>query len=159
MMLNSCWICLLWILIVVRDTCYKANFGDRLHQSQNTSLQPSSWPFPFLFRDLTEEPRCLLGAASVNGESKSSMAIVVNQLNENHNISETEGQCSYLDYWSADYLYCSWTVLYGLPLQPDLVAYRSEAGPGVYNLSTLRVENNRSAARKRFWNISSYGLK
>ena len=42
----------------------------------------------------------------MNGESITSMAIVVYHLNENHDVSETDDQYSYVEYGSAvmDYL-------------------------------------------------------
>lgn len=56
----------------------------------DTNLQASFWTFAFLFHDLTEEPRHLLGAASVNGESETSVAVVVYHLNESHHTLEVE---------------------------------------------------------------------
>lgn len=56
----------------------------------DTILQVSFWTFAFLFHNLAEEPRCLLGAASVNSESKTSMAIVMYYLNESQDNVEVE---------------------------------------------------------------------
>ncbi|MEQ2180575.1 hypothetical protein GOODEAATRI_002606 [Goodea atripinnis] len=35
----------------------------------DSTLQASFWTFAFLFQDLTKQPRCLLGTASVNASS------------------------------------------------------------------------------------------
>lgn len=47
----------------------------------HTNSQASFWTFAFLLHDLTEEPRRFLGAASVDGEPETSVAVVVYHLN------------------------------------------------------------------------------
>lgn len=65
------------------ETCWRS--ADCCH-AQN--LQATFLTIAFLFSDLTKEPCRLLGTASVNGESKTSMAIVVYHLNESRDMSE-----------------------------------------------------------------------
>lgn len=67
------------------NICTDADIWEKKKEHQSlllhTNSQASFWTFAFLFHDLTKEPRRFLGTASVNGESETSVAIVVYHLN------------------------------------------------------------------------------
>lgn len=63
----------------------------------SSDLQSSFWTFAFPLQYLPEEPCCLLGAASVNCEAETCVAIVVNHLKESRGVfrhlNDTKPMC------------------------------------------------------------------
>lgn len=51
-------------------------------------LQASFGAFAFTLEDLAQQPGCLLGAASVDGQPETSMTVVVDHLNDSQTIRD-----------------------------------------------------------------------
>lgn len=110
--------------------------------------------------DLAEDPGCFLGAASVDGQPKTSVTIVVYNLNESRafwSIIKDHRLClhgfpvntSHMYLWT--HLHCGWTTVDGLSLQSDFAAIRPEAGPVPDNSGMLKQQQKKSSSIFHLW--------
>lgn len=129
----------------VGDTWHGLEVSPKKVQSPLSSdLQSSFWTFAFLLQYLPEEPCCLLGAASVNCETETCVAIIVNHLKESRgmfrHLNDTKPM-SFVSQVLQLYLDVSSPRLDGLPFQSDFAATRPEAAPVLYDSGVLELNH------------------